>query len=180
MSVPDCFNKYSISDLFDEIRHELQRFLFIKLHDTHDAEDVLQDLYLKLSNLDFESIKEIQKPREYLFTAANHLAIDHLRTRQRQQQVFVNDASDLSELESSVQQPERILEAQQQKRLLLQALELMPAKRRQAFLLYRYKNFSRAEIGQQLGLSEETVKKHIVRALQDCRDHMNKVNHHGN
>jgi len=66
--------------------------------------------------------------------------------------------------------PDRVLDGQQQAERLRVALSNMPGKRRQAFLLFKYRNLSRAEIAVELGLSIDAVEKHLVRALRNCRD----------
>ncbi|MBK6675318.1 MAG: sigma-70 family RNA polymerase sigma factor [Proteobacteria bacterium] len=60
------------------------------------------------------------------------------------------------------------VEAAQRLQCVWQALQVLPAPVRQAFLLNRLEGLSQREIAQRLGLSEKTVERHVLRALEAC------------
>ena len=62
--------------------------------------------------------------------------------------------------------PENVLLQAERFRILAQALERMPLKRRRLVLLHRFEGLSYAEIGEQFGMSAENVRKHIERTLE--------------
>lgn len=64
--------------------------------------------------------------------------------------------------------PENVLLQAERFRILAQALERMPLKRRRLVLLNRFEGLSYAEIGEQFGMSAENVRKHIERTLAEC------------
>ncbi len=69
-----------LSGLFDVHRPELLRFLGARCGDPVEAEDLLQELWLKLVDLERGPIAN---GRAYLFRMANNLALDRVRRRQR-------------------------------------------------------------------------------------------------
>jgi hypothetical protein len=66
--------------LFDGHRAELLRFLQARCGDPAEAEDLLQNLWLRLATV---RPGPINHPRAYLFRMANNLAIDAARSRRR-------------------------------------------------------------------------------------------------
>ncbi len=164
-------SKHQLVDLFHKNQQELMRFLISKVSNTHDAEDVLQDLFIRVSDLDKSLAYEIDKPKSYLFTVANNMATDSLRKNARRS-AHLSDSKciGIENTQTAPNTPDRILDAQQQAERLRVALSVMPAKRRQTFLLFKYRNLTRAEISVELGLSIHAVEKHLVRALKNCRD----------
>ena len=164
-------SRHQLVDLFHQNQQELMRFLTSKVSNTHDAEDVLQDLFIRVSDLDRTLAYEIDKPKSYLFTVANNMAIDYLRKNARRSaHLLDNKGAGIENTQTAPNSPDRVLDAQQQTERLRVALSVMPAKRRQTFLLFKYRNLTRAEISVELGLSIDAVEKHLVRALRNCRD----------
>lgn len=164
-------SRHQFVDLFHKNQQELMRFLISKVSNPHDAEDVLQDLFIRVSHLDKTLAYEIDKPRSYLFTIANNMAMDYLRKNARRAAHISHSAgTGVDNTQIVPDPPDSILDAQQQAGRLRVALSVMPAKRRQIFLLFKYRNLTRAEISVELGLSIDAVEKHLVRALKNCRD----------
>ncbi|MNL44326.1 RNA polymerase sigma factor [compost metagenome] len=58
-------------------------------------------------------------------------------------------------------------------RLLQQEIDKLPAKMRQVFEMSRNQHLSHAEIAQQLGISDQTVKKQVNNALKILRSKVN-------
>ncbi|MCG8668312.1 MAG: sigma-70 family RNA polymerase sigma factor [Pseudomonadales bacterium] len=153
---------------------ELLAFLTQKLSSHHDAEDVYQSLFIKLSESSNDTLNDVRDPRSYLFRMANNMAIDLLRKRNRTNNGAPSDI-EATEL-NSVSSPERIFMGQQQAAVIKATIAAMPAKRRQVFLLFKFKNVNRQAIAQDLGLSIDAVDKHLVRALKDCKDSLEEAN----
>ena len=164
-------SRQQLVSLFHQNQPELMGFLVSKVSNTHDAEDILQDLFIKVSELDMTLAYKIDKPKSYLYTIASNMAIDYLRKKKRRSTFFSDvHQGDIEDAQTASNPPDRVLDGQQQAERLRAALSDMPGKRRQAFLLFKYRNLSRKEIAVELGLSVDAVEKHLVRALRNCRD----------
>jgi len=74
-------SKKLLVNLFHQNQPELMGFLVSKVSNIHDAEDILQDLFIKVSELDMKLSYNIEKPKSYLFTIASNMAIDYLRKK---------------------------------------------------------------------------------------------------
>ncbi|MNT73467.1 putative RNA polymerase sigma factor FecI [compost metagenome] len=66
-------------------------------------------------------------------------------------------------------QPEARADANQRLRLLQAAIDEMPARQREAFLLYRYDELRCEEIASRMGISVRAVEKHLQLALAHCK-----------
>src|SRR5687767_14031233 len=59
---------------FEHYAAQLHRFLVRRLRDEHEAEDLAQEVFLRLSRI--ENSEFVRKPRAYLFGVASHVACE--------------------------------------------------------------------------------------------------------
>lgn len=151
-----------IADLFHRYREELTRRLvsMVKSHET--AADLVQDTYVRLLRLGDAHV--VEQPRALLHRIAANLAIDHLRKEKNGVQAF-DDMDAAMAVPSQSPSPERELLAKQRLRLCLQAIEQLPPRSREAFVLCRVYGYSYQEIAIRMGISESGVEKLLMRAL---------------
>jgi len=149
---------------------DLRRQLTRDLRDPHHAADIAQSsferVYVHAMGLrsGAKAGSAIESPRALLFRVARNLCIDDARRRKTadewtRQQLVLQHSAPSSE----------VLAAQRQVLMrVVAALEKLPARRREVFILFRAHGYTRAEIAAQLGISEMAVAKHMVRATLDC------------
>ena len=108
-----------MSQLFEANRSRLFGIAYGMLGSVMDAEDVVQDVFVKWSGID---VNEIVSPPAYLTTVTTRLAIDRLRSAQRRTEVYVGPW--LPEPLVASADPEAIVvEAEQLSMALLTTLE---------------------------------------------------------
>lgn len=164
-----------IASLFHQYREELTRRLvgMVKSHET--AADLVQDTYVRLLRLGDAHV--VEQPRALLHRIAANLAIDHLRKEKNGVQAF--DGMDAAMVvPSQVPSPERELLAKQRLRLCLQAIEQLPPRSREAFVLCRVYGYSYQEIAVRMGISESGVEKLLMRALDQSCEALEAIDHH--
>lgn len=164
--------KALLEKLFTEHGQALVRFVGRIVRNTEDAEDIAQQAYLRLQKLSNE--RELDNPQAYLYQVANNLAIDQLRRGKLHmeyinQQLPVEGETEPSNDFADHQSPERVLAAQQQLQSIYDAMNSMPLKCRQAFLLHRARGLSYSEIAREMNISVSSVEKYILQALKVCR-----------
>lgn len=151
-----------IADLFHRYREELMRRLvsMVKSHET--AADLVQDTYLRLLRLGEQHV--VEQPRALLHRIASNLAIDHLRKEKHAVQAL--DGLDAAmAVPSRAPSPEREVIGKQQFQTFLRAIEDLPPRTREAFLLCRVYGYSYQEIATRMNISESGVEKLLMRAL---------------
>lgn len=136
-----------------------------------DAEDVVQDAYLRLTIASGRSV--VRSPDAFLHTAALNLVRDRARAA-AVRQASAGEAP--AEPPCPAPGAEDGLAARQQLEVLESALAELPAKRRACLVLYRFDELSHAAIAERLGLSVSSVEKHIRRALDHCRRRLAEAN----
>jgi RNA polymerase sigma-70 factor (ECF subfamily) len=137
-------------------------------HDTDAAEDVVQDVFVKVwrrkEQLDFS--KSI---RSYLFRSAVNTALNYLEKNRRNTHM---DESEVEQLGFGINTTEHEIGYQEVNIRVQQALEALPPKCRTVFSLSRYEELSYAEIAAQLDISVKAVEKHMGKALKLMRDYL--------
>lgn len=145
-------------------REAIERFLAARLGNREEAEDVLQELFLKLKRLELTG--EVRDPAAYLFRAALNLARDHRRERQRARTREADwvDSSSPGRVEAPV--AEAAFAARQRLEAIRRALDELSPQCRRVFLLHKFEGLSHEEVAQRAGISRSTVEKHMHTALR--------------
>ncbi|MEJ1169498.1 RNA polymerase sigma factor [Variovorax sp. CCNWLW235] len=160
---------------------DLRRQLTRDLRDPHYAADIAQSSFervyahaLKLNKdiriggaaPDGPQGAGIESPRALLFRVARNLCVDDARHRKVAQE-WVSTHFSVSSRQT-VPSCEYVASQQQVLARVVETLETLPPRRREVFLLFRAYGHTRAEIAQQLGITEMAVAKHLLRAAIDC------------
>lgn len=153
-----------ITRLFSEHNESLVRFLAARLHSVQEAKEVAQEAYVRLLSLDDSGA--VSFLRAFLFKTAANLAVDRLRSRNRQRQA--QDAGLCDELREAPTPDHEVTQAQEAQ-IVRQLIEELPPKCRRAFLLHRIEGLELPQIAQQMGLSERMVRHYLLRAVLHCR-----------
>lgn len=139
----------------------LRRY-FLRRAEAADADDLVQDVFLRLQARGADS--EIENVEGYLFrTAANVLATRHQKaTWPWGAQEPVEEAEDLADELS----PERILISKQAIGLIVSALDDLPPRSAQAFFLVRFEHLSQEAAAKRMGISVKAVEELMRRAFR--------------
>ena len=150
---------YMTNDEFNRIYHAYYKLLlhvaFDYLHSKNDAEDVIQDVFMKL----YESRKQFNDDEHlkyWLIKVTNNKCIDHLRHIKNKEMLISNDNIDIlnnqDNKEDSLQ------------RRVQEAIDKLNINDKTIIVLYYYNDLSLKEISKVLSISEANVKKRISRA----------------
>jgi RNA polymerase sigma factor (sigma-70 family) len=153
-----------LSQLFLDYNRSLCAFLRLRVAGPHEAEDIAQETYARLLQIDRPAA--IRYWRAYLFKVAANIASD--RARQRRLHLRVNLAHSSEETVECVT-PDQQIDAAEQLSLLARALSELPAKYRRAFLLCRIQEWGTKQIAQDLGVGERMARNYVSRTAQYCR-----------
>lgn len=162
-------DRSSLLRLLVEHYEALTLYLSRRLGSASSANDVVHDTYLRLQRLG--TVPALDNPRAYLFRIADNIALDRLRADGRRNRWQVADAG-ADEHASDAPSAEQAIEQKQRKALLAQAIEELPPRCREVFLLHKIDGLSHSEIARQLGISKSMVEKHVMKALAHCRDRL--------
>ena len=154
-------------ELFETHRLAVYRYLRRVLASREDANEALQETYLRLLRQpDFLRINA--NARAYLFQIAANLARDYFRRRMAKGAEAEANAFRASGLESPDFNawPELVLEGRQTEALIVAVLEGMEVQMRCALMLHRFRDMTCGQIAQCLKVSERTVERYIKEGLR--------------
>ncbi|MBP0904404.1 RNA polymerase sigma factor [Mariniflexile gromovii] len=144
-------------------------FAFYKCGDKDGALDFVQDAFSKIwvncSKIDFT------KAKTYLFTTINNLFLNTIKHNK----VVMEYAKATPYLDKTNESPDYILEEEEFKKKLQQAISLLSDAQREVFLLNRIEGKKYREIAELLDISQKAVEKRMSGALQILREHIENI-----
>lgn len=145
----------------------LMQFLQHNWRNQSDIADLRQEVYVRVCEAAQKEIPD--QAKAFVFRTARNLLIDRVR---REHVVPIEAVSDLDALDVAIDEPgpDRAALARDELRRLQAALDRLPPRCREAFVLGRIEGLPGREIAARMGISEAAVSMHIdagIRALAD-------------
>lgn len=136
------------------------------VHAPDVAEELVQDVFFKLWSKR-ESLNEIDALKTYLYRAARNTALNHLRRRKLEQNWEEREAQRGEP--QSTEGTDHATSSDEVRRAVVAAIERLPTRCREIFLLSRDGGLTYGEIAATLGISIKTVETQMGRALKSLR-----------
>jgi RNA polymerase sigma-70 factor (ECF subfamily) len=155
----------AFDELFDLYSAGLCRFAYGYLKSQADAEEVVQDCFLKVWERRHEFDEGVVF-KTYLYTCAYHAVLKQLR---RQRTWLFEDCN--QELLINEQAPTQALEYEELEKMYQAAMAQLPPRRQQVFALSRQQGLSYAGIAQELNISVKSVETQMTHALKFLRSY---------
>jgi RNA polymerase sigma-70 factor (ECF subfamily) len=149
-------------------RQRLLGLAYRMLGSRSDAEDVLQDAYLRWSGTDQTAVRDAEG---YLVTIVTRLCLDRQKSARARREVYVGPWLPEPILDADALSPETATElADDVSFALLLALERLSPTERAAFLLHDVFDTNFSEVAAMLGCSEQNCRQLASRARTAVRD----------
>lgn len=158
-------NDDAFSQLYYRYAEKLIAYASSKLESLDEAHDLIHDLFVYLWEKR-ERIEIKQSVKAYLFLALNRRILNHYRANSYK----VSYAEQLQKMEQQYFfGPDSYAEAKEVQYVVNDAIEAMPNRVREIYLLSREAHLSNNEIAKRLNISEQTVKNQLSTALAIIR-----------
>ncbi len=154
--------------LFDTHARTLHSFVYYKCGDKQQAEDIVQEAFIKLWDNCAKVIYE--KAKSFLYTVANNRFLNEVA----HQKVVLKYQLD-STNKTNKETPEYLLEEKEFMDKLQQAIADLPSRQREVFLLSRMEKKTYKEIAEIVGISVKAVEKRMHKALEILRERIGKI-----
>lgn len=163
-------DKGLLERLFADHGRALLRYFKGRLRIKADASDLMQEVYLRFMRV--RNADEIRDPQRYLFTIAHNLLKEHAIDEQRS--LASLDIDDVAVSEQLGHAPTFDLDLDECRNVarLRPTLERLRPKCQAVFALRYGRGLSYKEIGEQLGVSSNMVKKYLSQGLAQLREQM--------
>lgn len=149
--------------LFGSLAKPLRNFLIYRGSEPEQANDIVQDAFIKL----WENCKKVipEKAKSYLYTIASNSfknEVTHLKVKLK----YIDSGAVSNKV---IETPEFKMEEKEFKVKLEQAIADLPETQREVFLMNRIEKKKYAEIAEILGVSVKAVEKRMGKALKHLR-----------
>lgn len=138
-------------DIYIPLSDSLYRVAYYILESEQDAEDTVQDLYIKLWNLR-DTLDAVYNPKAYCIRLLKNKCIDRIRQRSEEttelQEDMVSDPSDIS----------RVTEYKETVRRVTDLIGKLPERHKKVLKMKVFENLSYDEISQITGMSNLTLR----------------------
>ena len=164
-------------DRLYEMTHQKAYYAALKyMKDEHQAEDVLQEAYIKAFN-NLNTLQNANKFEAWLHKIIYTTAMDVYRKRKRQTEHSINFSDYEGENETSVEfeddredfKPEEQIDYQETQKAVLSFIDELSSPQRMAMVLFYYEQYSLKEIADVMECSVGTVKSRLNKAKQLMR-----------
>lgn len=168
---------HAFEALMESYKKPVLSFLYRFLNSPEDAEDVAQDVFVKVYQV--LSNNGLQRKNSafstWLFQVARNAAIDRIRWRKRH---CVNSSTSMEESGwddiGEENDPHEKAKADELVREIANAFSKLPEKQRTALLLFEYEDLSYNEIAKIMECRKKSVENHIYRARKFLRHYLPK------
>jgi len=167
--------KIQLLEAYMEKRPVIRRFLVARFRDENIADDILQELYLKIQSATL--VTPVGNSGAFLYKTANNLALDFRRQANRRTErdhAWTQATSSFlgGEAVHDAADSDAAIDANSKFKRILYLIKKLPPQCGKVFVLHKLDGFSHAEVAEKLQISKSTVEKHMSKALKYLVLHM--------
>jgi RNA polymerase sigma-70 factor (ECF subfamily) len=150
----------TFENIYLEFDAKLRNFIFGRVSDRDVAEDILQDVYLKIHG-NIDSVQDSEKLESWIYQITRHAIVDYYR-RARNEEELPESLPALQE-----EEPDAVADLSSSVHEMLNAI---PEKYRQALMLTEIQGLTQAEMADRLGLTLSGAKSRVQRAREKLKE----------
>lgn len=160
-------------DVYKAYHERLINFASGLVETKEDAENIVQDVFLNLWEKK-ELLLQVENVSSYLYKIVRNQCIDHLKHKLLQEKYVDNmQASYERELYYKLQSADALEDAysfnEHVEKTITEAVEALPHRCREIFIMSRYEGLKYKEISERLSLSVNTIETQMSIALKKLR-----------
>jgi RNA polymerase sigma-70 factor (ECF subfamily) len=148
-------------NVWQEFNAKLKQFIIKRVHDEQSAEDILQDVFVKI-HTHIDMLRDGHKLQSWIYQITRNAVYDYYRDQRIT--AGIPETLDLPE-ESDENDVERMLALS-----LREMVDCLPDVYRQALILTEYEGLTQRELARRLGISFSGAKSRVQRARGKLRE----------
>jgi RNA polymerase sigma-70 factor (ECF subfamily) len=149
----------TLEHIWHEFAQKLRQFIRGRVADTEAAEDILQDVFVKIQGR-LDQVRDPAKLEGWLFLIARNAVIDHYRTRKQTVEVpetlLAEDDSTSGDLEEL-------------KAAFRRMIYSLPDPYREALVLTEFEGLTQRQMAERLGISVSGAKSRVQRGREQLK-----------
>lgn len=165
-------DEHAFREIFHFYTPRLHPFILRIVKSEAVAEEMVQEVFMKLW-INRSAMATKENPSAWLFTVAANQSLTFLR-RLSVERRFINAVKNDFSADTNSPIEETVI-SRESERLLQDAVNNLPARQKLVYSLSRNEGLSHEKISDQLGISPNTVKNHIISATRNIRQFLQKT-----
>ncbi|AJO18797.1 ECF RNA polymerase sigma factor SigX [Bacillus paralicheniformis] len=158
--------------IYDQYHQDLFQFLFYMVKDKNQAEDLVQEVYIRVLH-SYETFEGRSSEKTWLLSIARHVAIDWFRKQQTiRQRILGTFDWEKQDVKDRKPLPEDIVMQNENLKEIFEALDRCTLDQRSVIVLRFIQGYSISETAKALNFSESKVKTTQHRGLKVLRKQM--------
>lgn len=163
--------EHRVRNIVLPFKDKLYRFALNIVGDVHDAEDIMQELMIKIWNR-YDQFLEIDNKEAWCMTVTRNMAIDKVRSKK----VSIHDIADYHSISDKDPNPEKSLVQNEKMSLIMKLVNELPEKQRIIVHLRDVEGYTYQEIADMTETSLDFVKVSLHRARKTLKDRLLSIN----
>ena len=158
-------------DAYLERRVALTRFFALRTRSDDQAEDIVQDIFLKIQAMSPGAMAQVQSPAAFLYRLGSNIMLDRARgqnRRDRRDDDWVKSSGVFGVGDAIADEPsaEDATWARLKLGRVIAAIQTLPTNAQTAFRLHKLEGMTHAETAEAMGMSRSAVEKYVSATLQ--------------
>ena len=159
-------------ELFDRYYTLLTNIANRYVEDAHIAEDIAQDVFIKLWNRR-KNLAIHFSFKQYICRAVVNTSINHLRQQKKLDIILSEDTDEEYFTRPNLTDDDQRAEQENLENKLLEAIQRLPERCRLVFTMHKIDGLSHKEVAEELGISTKTIENQITKAMKVLKEVFN-------
>lgn len=151
-----------VTTIWTDFHKELKAFIFRKIRNSADTDDLLQDVFIKIMR-NIDKVNQAENVRHYLYGIVRNAVYDYFRNKK---QMMVNTELDEKMTAEDIQ----ILNATIGECCVKPFINKLPAHYREALLITEFQDISQKELAEKLNISYSGAKSRVQRGKEKLKE----------
>lgn len=164
---PSLCEEKVFEDLFRKYYEPATKYIYYKCGSLAQAEDIVQNVFVKLWKLCNTII--FSKVKSYIYSACNNAFLNEVAHKK----VVLKHQKNINE-NTDNENPEFLIEANEFREKLKKAINTLNVKEREVFLLSRVEGKTYKEIAEITGLTVKAIERRMSKALKELHQMLGK------
>lgn len=163
-------DRQAFTQLYKAYLNNSYNYIYLFTKSREETEEILQEVFVKIWE-SREKLAEVQSFKNYLFKSAKNKLLDQIRKEQIRHRVLTEIKRNKSIVQETTNDDFAYREYY---RIVQEAIEKLPPKRKLIFRLNTENSLSHDEIAEQLNISKSVVKNQLYKAYDFVRQYLFK------